>query len=378
MRYQSATLGQIMDQVLSDPRVKAAFAALWPYVGLPPSRLSFLHWAAMLASYVEEGAFYCRGSFQVMVDAFVEGLRAHGGELLLRAGVRRILTENGRAQGVMLEHGARVQAPVVISNADAVQTYAELVGAEHLPAGYAAGLGALRASLSGFVLYMATTLDLRQAGAAHELFHYQSWDHDRVLVGMADGRPAGLLLSAPTLSDSSLAPPGEHLLTAAAMLPYEWTASWRQQKERHAELVLDEVESILPGVREGLTFVEGATPRTLERYTRNQSGAMYGWAPTPDQAGTARLAQSGPIRGLYLAGHWTRPGGGVYAVVMSGLQAARLVLGCPTEAEFWRALGRDPGPGSPAARQVGAPPTRSGAAADTARKMELALEGFGA
>jgi phytoene desaturase len=387
VRYQSATLGQVMDELLTDQRVKAAFAALWPYVGLPPSRLSFLHWAAMLVSYIEEGAYYCRGSFQTLVNAVVDGLRAHGGELLLRAGVRRILTQNGRVQGVMLEHGARVQAPVVISNADALQTFGELVGVEHLPSGYAATLGALRPSLSAFVLYLATSLDLRQTAAAHELFHYRSWDHDRVYAGMANGAPAGLLLSAPTLSDPSLAPPGEHLLTVSAMLPYAWASSWRQEKARHAELVLDEVETILPGLRERLTFVEGATPRTLERYTLNQSGAMYGWDPSPGQAAAARLTQTSPIRGLYLAGHWTRPGGGVYAVVVSGMQAARLVLGCPTEAEFWRALGvsapvaaTPSAPSAAAARRpLGPPPTtRVAATAAVRAAAELALEGYGA
>ncbi|HEY3107394.1 MAG TPA: NAD(P)/FAD-dependent oxidoreductase, partial [Chloroflexota bacterium] len=383
LRYHGATLGEVMDQSLTDQRVKAAFAALWPYVGLPPSRLSFLHWAAMLVSYIEEGAYYCRGSFQTMVNAVVDGLRAHGGELLLRAGVRRILIQSGRVQGVMLEHGARVQAPVVISNADALQTFAELVGLENLPSGYAAALGALRPSLSGFILYLATGLDLRQTAAAHELFRYKSWDHDRVYAGMADGTPAGLIISAPTLSDPSLAPAGEHLLTVTAMLPYGWASSWRREKARYAELVLDEVESVLPGLRDSLTFVEGASPRTLERYTLNQAGAMYGWDPSPSQAGAARLAQSGPIRGLYLAGHWTRPGGGVYGVVASGLQAAELVLGCPTEADFWRALGAS-GPAaveahSPAAIRARVPagrPAAVGVAAAAA--AERFLEGFGA
>jgi prolycopene isomerase len=41
---------------------------------------------------------------------------------------------------------------------------------------------------------------------------------------------------------------------------------------------------------------------------------------------------------LTLAGHWTQPGGGVYGVLASGVEAARLVLGLPTQAELWKAL----------------------------------------
>jgi phytoene dehydrogenase-like protein len=128
--YHKATLGNVMDAHLGDPRLKALFAALWPYLGLPPSRLSFVYWAVMLQSFLEEGAFYCQGSFQRLADAVVEALKTHGGELLLRSEVRRILVEDGHVIGVMLENGQRIQAPVVVSNADAHQTFEELIGEE--------------------------------------------------------------------------------------------------------------------------------------------------------------------------------------------------------------------------------------------------------
>lgn len=56
-RYHDATLGAVMDAHLGVARLKALFAALWPYLGLPPSRLSFVYWAVMLQSFLEEGAF---------------------------------------------------------------------------------------------------------------------------------------------------------------------------------------------------------------------------------------------------------------------------------------------------------------------------------
>ena len=56
-RFANATLGSVMDKFLSNPRTKAAYAVLWPYVGLPPSRVSFSMWAVMMASYIEQGAF---------------------------------------------------------------------------------------------------------------------------------------------------------------------------------------------------------------------------------------------------------------------------------------------------------------------------------
>ena len=136
-RWRRATLAEALDAHLEDPRVKAVLGASWPYAGLPPSRLSFLTWAAMTMSTLEDGPFHARKGFSELVDAFVHALERNGGELLLHRRVERIEVRDGRASGVTLAGGARVSAPVVIANADARQTLERLVGVEHLPGGYA-------------------------------------------------------------------------------------------------------------------------------------------------------------------------------------------------------------------------------------------------
>jgi prolycopene isomerase len=72
----------------------------------------------------------------------------------------------------------------------------------------------------------------------------------------------------------------------------------------------------------------------MERYTLNLTGAIYGWEVSPKQVGRRRLSHATPIRGLYLSGHWTQPGGGVYGVVASGLETARAVAGDEVLADF--------------------------------------------
>ncbi len=338
LRYHKATLGSVLDAHLDDPRLKALFAALWPYLGLPPSRLSFVYWSVMLQSFLEEGAFYCQGSFQRLADAFVEGLQAHGGELLLRSAVRRIVVKDGRIASVVLENGQRIQAPVVISNADARQTFEELIGEEKLPRRFVNNVKRMRPSLSAFVMYLATDLDLRQLDGHHEMFFYRSWSHDETYRQVVAGQPSGLSISVPTLVDPSLAPVGEHLIIATTLIPYDLGASWRTEKVRYAERLLEELEAMFPGLRAHVTFSEGASPRTMERYTLNLTGAIYGWEVSPEQVGRGRLPHKTPIRGLYLSGHWTQPGGGVCGVVASGLEAARTVAGYEAIPAFLAAL----------------------------------------
>jgi len=139
--------------------------------------------------------------------------------------------------------------------------------------------------------------------------------------------PNWLSLTVPTLVDPSLAPPGQHLLVLTTLVDGHARAPWRELKGPRTEALLRRAERRLPGLRDSLRLAEAATPRTMERYTRNSGGAIYGFDVTPAQVGPGRLDNRTPLAGLYLAGHWTRPGGGVAGVVRSGMRTAGLVLG---------------------------------------------------
>ena len=79
-----------------------AFAAFWPYLGLPPSRVSFLYFATMLLSYVAEGSFYCRGGFQR-----VETVDRVGHEVLVALAGERGIRQHQRRGDVGPDKGRR-------------------------------------------------------------------------------------------------------------------------------------------------------------------------------------------------------------------------------------------------------------------------------
>jgi prolycopene isomerase len=324
-KYLRSTLGEVMDEYLTDPRLKAVCSAVWPYVGSPPSRLSFVTFSQMLSVYLN-GSYYCMGSFQNLADAFVTALEQNGGELVVGAEVTRILVEEGRAAGVELQGGERVRASRVISNADARRTLLDMVGAEHLPAALTRRLGRMQPSLSAFVLFAATNQDLGVLDLAHETVLYKHWDHEETYADILAGRPGGMWVNVPTLMDPSLAPPGEHLLILSALAAYDIGRPWEQEKERYTAMMLAEWDRAFPGLSEHLTFVEAATPLTLERFTLAAGGAIYGWELLPDQSGSKRLSHMTPIEGLYLSGHWTQPGAGSIRVIVSGVHTAQIVL----------------------------------------------------
>ena len=337
-RYWTTTLAEALDECIDDPRLKAVLGAAWPYQGLPPSQLSVVQYGGMLAALVEKGPVYFKGSFQTLIDAFAAALLDHGGELLLNTRVTRIMVEDGQVGGVVLDEDRVVRAPVVVSNADARQTLEQLVGLEHLPESLVKRYRRMKPSVSAFVVYAATTFDVTELDVAHETFVYTDWDHDQTYRDVLEGKLGGTWVSLPTLHDPSLAPAGEHLVIFTTLMPYDIGRPWEGADESYTEQMLDALAEVMPGVRDELTYLESASPATLERYTLNQQGAIYGWANTPNQTMPKRLPHRLPIAGLFLAGHWTEPGSSSFRVVFSGVQAAQSILGYTTPVDLFQAL----------------------------------------
>jgi prolycopene isomerase len=216
---------------------------------------------------------------------------------------------------------------VVVAALDARDTFAKLLGRDHVPARVLRRLQAMELSMSVLVLYLATDLDARALGAEHEMALYTTWHTERNYAEALAGGVPGISVRVPTLIDPSLAPPGQHVIILKAIAPRAADAMPPAEQDRFATRMLELAEDVLPGLRGRLTYVEGAGPGTAARFPLHRLGPIYGWAVGPQQAGVRRLPQRTPVAGLYLAGQWTQPGHGVSTVVQSGIQAARLVLG---------------------------------------------------
>ncbi len=335
LRYRRATLAEVCAEFIQDPRLIAVLSANWPYLGLPPERVSFVYWSTMFIGYLEDGACYCRGGFQRLADALVKGLNRHGGNLCLKRAVDRICIHNGQVSGVMLDNGQHIAASKVIANSDMRRTVYDLAGQDHFPKRFIRRLENMKPSLSIFVVYLATDLKLEKLGPSHESFHYAKFDHEQNYQDSCNGKVTWIGVSIPTLTDHTLAPAGQHLVTLTTLVAYEIGRSWKQEKPGYMAEMLEIAEQYLPGLKKHLRYIEGGSPWTLERYTWNYQGAAYGWDLTPDQVGPNRIANRSAVEGLYFAGHWAAPGGGVYGAAVSGVETAKTILEIRQYSEFW-------------------------------------------
>ncbi|MEW6440410.1 MAG: NAD(P)/FAD-dependent oxidoreductase [bacterium] len=338
-KYRNATLERVLDDTASDPRLRGVFAQLWGYLGLPPSRASGPYYAMMWHGLHKEGAFYPKGSSQAVSNAMAAVIQENGGQIFLDTRIDKILVEGAKAVGVRTAKGQEFRSRFVVSNASALQTYLRLVGKEHLKPAFTDKLEHMEISCSLLIVYLGLDLDLAKTDLKdlHEVFINSGYDFEQDYRNLQAGNldDPHIVMGLYSNIDPSCAPPGKSVVSLVTVMPYDYRNNWRpgdkyddyvKLKEEAAWKLIRRAEAVLPGIGDHIEVMEVGTPRTIERYTLHDRGAVYGFALTPEQSFRNRLAQKGPIRNLYLAGGWTFPGNGQSTAIMSGYLAAREIL----------------------------------------------------
>ena len=334
IRFQRTSHGAILNRFFKGEEIKHALHSL-PSTE-PPSRLSFLFVAAVISKVLMEGVFYPKGGMGKMTEAMANAFLRAGGELHLQTEVDQILIKNGRVEGVVTKDGRIFQSPLIISNINP-NLLVKMFPPQRQPI-LSRRTKDLQYSLSCFILYIATDLDLRGMGFPYftylRFLHDLEEEHRMLRRGEVPKNPT-LIVSIPTLLDPLLAPPGQHLLKVLVTVPHGYRERWggasperyHQIKEEFSQHILQLLElKLIAHLREHLLFYEAATPLTLERYTGNERGAMYGLASVPQQMGPSRPPNRTPIPGLFQVGHYTRPSHGIVGASLSGLFCARSIL----------------------------------------------------
>ena len=326
--YENESFEHLINQYIKDIKLKTLVNANW-HLWNPIWKNSAIDYSALMVTEQVRGYFYPMGGIQAIPDILVQVLKQNEGEIEFKCCADRILLDNGKAAGVQTKQGKKIKAKQVVSNIAAWQTFHDLIGENNLPSDFVATLKKLEISLSSFYVYLGVDMDPRSVGLdAPETIVYESYDNTEEWKQLLQGQISipCFGIAVPTYNDPSLAPPGKHVVIIMTMAPYNLkNKEWKQEKENFTQMLINKAEKIIPGLSDHIVVRDSATPLTYERYTLNSQGAAMGWAFTP-QMFLKRLDQKTPIPNLYLAGHWTMPGGGVPAVALSGLKAARMIL----------------------------------------------------
>lgn len=337
------TWEQMMSRHVRDPRTRTAMAALWVYVGLPPSLCGAQVGAGLTGAYHEHGAWYPDGGSGALSDALAKVLAEQGGSIRFSRAAAQVEVDGGHAVAVTTRDGQRVETDTVISNASAPATMLSMVGRGRLPADYADRVTALVPSLSTVTVYLGLRRDVF-AGPGHELIlagydPTESWD----AAQRGDWERAPLIITDYARTDPGCSPPGHAavVLSAAASWDYEdiWGTGgdlagyhenprYRRIRDHVTDALVARATRAVPGLRGTIAHRETSTPLTNHHYTLNPRGAIMGYENTPANTGLGSLPQRTPIANLYLCGAWAGAGG-MNQALASGARAARMALSAP-------------------------------------------------
>lgn len=351
IRYQKATIGQVLDDVTQDPALRAVILGQSGDYGVRPSQASALLHCG-LANHYFHGAFYPKGGGQMIADGLAETIEKAGGTIHLRCGIAKILIENGQAVGVLTEprrgEQHRVHAKMVLSNADLKSTLLHLVGPEQLPDGWVEKANAMQMGGALFLSCFGLEGTPQENGlSATNFWQFDDLDVERFYdSGEQIAQSRGSYVTSGTAKDPETpghAPPGHtgvEVMTLAPGRPELWgvtqEALWddsyrknpvyQSHKQRIEDDMLRRLELLCPGTSARVIFRESATPLTHTRFTRASDGTGYGLAAIPSQFMQQRPGYRGPLAGLYFCGASTRAGHGVVGAMMGGDHAAKRIL----------------------------------------------------
>ncbi|HWW78861.1 MAG TPA: NAD(P)/FAD-dependent oxidoreductase [Steroidobacteraceae bacterium] len=280
------------------------------------------------------------GGLGALSDALAKAAIDAGVVIRTEAPVERILVEEDRAAGVVLQSGEQVFASAVISSADPKTTFLRLLGSEHLDTGFVRRVKHLRARGLTAKLHLAldrlprfTGLDasaLRGRMLFAPSLEYVERAFNHAKYGEFSAAPI-LEITVPSVVDSTLAPAGKHVLSAVVQyVPYPLAGGgWEEGKGGLTNLLIEMLDEHAPGLRESVRAAELLTPLDIEREFRISGGHWHHAELALDQflmvrpvPGTAQYRT--PLEGLFLCGAGAHPGGGVMGV--AGRNAAREVM----------------------------------------------------
>jgi phytoene dehydrogenase-like protein len=285
------------------------------------------------------------GGMGAISEAMARAAAARGVEIRVSSPVREVIVESGRAAGVVLDSGESLRAACIVSNLNPKLLYGRMIDPAALDRSFLdrisrwrCGSGTFRMNvalselpdfnvLPGKVLAEHHTSGIIMAPS----LAYMDQAYLDAKAGGWSRRPIIEMLIPSTLDDS-LAPPGRHVASlfcqhVAPVLPEG--ASWDDHRERVADLMIDTVTSHAPNFKASVIGRQIMSPLDLERTFGLVGGDIFHGALSLDQLFCARPMLGhgdyrGPLKGLYMCGSGTHPGGGVTGA--PGHNAAREII----------------------------------------------------
>jgi phytoene dehydrogenase-like protein len=336
-RLMTMSAWDLLDDWFESPQIKGAMAVdgiigTWAGPAAPGTAYVLMHHEIGDAGLGLSSWGYPRGGMGAVSDALRSSAVEFGAEVRTSAPVERILQQDGRVRGVVLEGGEELETGLVVATTHPRTTFLRHLRREELSEDFVSGIERWN-SRSGVVkinLALAELPDFaadpgpgEHLGGAIELAHsidYIEEAFQDARRGVAARRPFsdGVI---PTVFDRTLCPEGYHVMSLFTQwVPHEWAAEpKREELEAYADRVIDGYAELAPNFKGAVLHRQVVGPYDMQQELGLVGGNIFHGELSPDQLFHMRPVPGyadyrTPIRGLYQASSATHAGGGVCAI----------------------------------------------------------------
>lgn len=303
-----------------------------------------LLWQAAMDGHAIAPSTSCKGGMGALTEALANSVRNSGAEIRTLASVGKIQIGEGGVSQVLLETGEEISARAIVSNADPRTTFLKLVDPTWLDPSFVSKARNYRAlgvsakinlalpALPSFSGVTGDDAETRLSGRIHvgPDIDYLERAFDAAKYGDYSPKPY-MDITIPSLLDKSLAPAGAHVMSIYVQYaPYQLkTGDWSSRREEFADNAINVLSDYAPNLKELIVARQVITPLDIEQTYGMSGGHIHHGEQSLDQSFTFRpligwAQYRTPIRGLFLCGAGTHPGGGISGG--PGRNAAREII----------------------------------------------------
>ncbi|MDG1082706.1 MAG: phytoene desaturase [Planktotalea sp.] len=317
---------------VKDERLRMALSFHPLFIGGDPTHVTSIY---ALVAHLEKtyGVHYAIGGVQAIADAMADVVRAQGGVVKQNVTVDEILIDQGAAKAVRLKDGSELDAPLIVSNADAGHTYSHLLRNHKKRRWTPKKIAGKRWSMGLYVWYFGTkgTAD-KWADVGHHTIangpRFKGLLKDIFMRGkLADDM--SLYIHRPCVTDKSAAPEGDdtfYVLSPVPHLNWDNPVDWTREEPIYRAKVTAQVEKLIPGFQDHITTETVFTPETFRERYLSPHGSGFSLEPRILQSAYFRPHNvSEEAKGLFLVGAGTHPGAGLPGVVSSAEVLSKMV-----------------------------------------------------
>jgi len=319
-----------VSEFIQDEQLRQAFSFHSLLVGGNPFDTSSIY-ALIHALERKGGVWFAKGGTGALIAAMARLFEDLGGTIHLNAEIDRIAAYGDRVTALTLKDGRAFAFDQIASNADVVHTYRDMLRSTKHGEAQGRKLGAKRHSMSLFVIYFGLKTQHPELKHHMVLFGQRYRELiDEIFKGSQLADDFSLYLHAPSVTDDSLAPPGQSAYYVLSPVPHLGTANidWDEEGPRYRDRILQYLnDRYIPGLLDDLVTVRHFNPFDFRDELNAHLGSAFSIEPILTQSAWFRPHnRDDKISNLYIVGAGTHPGAGIPGVVGSAKATAGLMI----------------------------------------------------